>query len=171
MAQSFKPDKISVGLPWGIGTLEWTVDETEQRAAWSLYVELVTRIAVQPLPNDQGLVREALTSLYKLFETTRETLKEAGPQVGAAENSVGGMAIAVLNKGLRPFLSRWHPLLQSWEESRGAGVSPQEHEKTWAQEAVVRQELETLRGELSQYCEALAIAAGVSKTMLGDDEW
>jgi hypothetical protein len=59
--------KVSVSLPFGIGSAEWEADPTERRAAWSLYVELVTRIAVQPLEIDEGLLREALTSLYSLF--------------------------------------------------------------------------------------------------------
>jgi hypothetical protein len=57
-------------------------------------------------------MREAMNSLYSLFGSTREILRKAGPTVGASHDSVGGIAIAVLNKGLRPFLSKWHPLLQ-----------------------------------------------------------
>ncbi len=52
----------------------------------------MTRIAVQPLEVDQGLVREAMNSLYSLFGTTREVLKAAGPDVGASRDSVGGIA-------------------------------------------------------------------------------
>ena len=44
--------KVSVSLPFGIGSPEWEADPTERRAAWSLYVELVTRVAVQPLDAD-----------------------------------------------------------------------------------------------------------------------
>ena len=40
------------------------------------------------------LYNEALNSLYSLFGTTREILKEAGSDVGASQNSVGGIAIA-----------------------------------------------------------------------------
>jgi hypothetical protein len=36
--------KVSVSLPFGIGSAEWESDDTGLRAAWSLYVELVTRI-------------------------------------------------------------------------------------------------------------------------------
>ncbi|MEQ9670501.1 MAG: hypothetical protein RLO19_19390 [Coleofasciculus sp. G2-EDA-02] len=39
-----KLKKVSVNLPFGIGGAEWVADETERKAAWSLYVELVTRI-------------------------------------------------------------------------------------------------------------------------------
>jgi hypothetical protein len=55
-----KLKKVSVNLPFGIGGAEWEADETERKAAWSLYVELVTRIPVQSLEADQGLLREAL---------------------------------------------------------------------------------------------------------------
>ncbi|PHM06385.1 hypothetical protein CK516_33955 [Nostoc sp. 'Peltigera malacea cyanobiont' DB3992] len=58
-------------------------------------MELVTRIAVKPLEVDQGLVREAMNSLYSLFGTTHEVLKATGPDVGAFRDSVGRIAIAV----------------------------------------------------------------------------
>ncbi|NEO32772.1 MAG: hypothetical protein F6K36_20600 [Symploca sp. SIO3C6] len=41
-----KLKKVSVNLPFGIGGAEWEADPTERRAAWSLYIELVTRISV-----------------------------------------------------------------------------------------------------------------------------
>ncbi len=40
--------KVSINLPFGIGGSEWETDTTQRRAAWSLYVELVTRISVEP---------------------------------------------------------------------------------------------------------------------------
>jgi hypothetical protein len=67
-----KLKKVSVRLSFGIGSAELEADPTERRAAWSLYVELVTRIAVQPLETNQGLLLEALNSLYSLFDTTRD---------------------------------------------------------------------------------------------------
>ena len=156
-------ETVSVSLPFGIGSMSWKVDTTQKKAAWSLYVELVTRIAVQPLEVDQGLVREAMNSLYSLFGTTREVLKAAGPDVGASRESVGGIAIAVLNNGLRPFLAKWHPLLQAWEARRPVGVSPKEHEQSWSEEPKLRSELEVLRGGLEDYAKALATIAGVEE--------
>ncbi|MBD2564000.1 hypothetical protein H6G95_26020 [Nostoc linckia FACHB-391] len=38
-------ETVSVSLPFGIGSMAWKVDTTQKKAAWSLYVELVTRIA------------------------------------------------------------------------------------------------------------------------------
>ncbi len=124
-----KLKKVLVSLPFGLGSAEWEADSTQRRAAWALYVELVTRVAVQELANDAGLVREAMNSLYTIFGTTREILREAGPDVGASRESVGGLAIAVLNPGLRPFLTKWHPMLQVWEAQRLEKTSPKEHEQ------------------------------------------
>lgn len=158
-----KLKKVSVNLPFGMGGAEWEADITERKAAWSLYVELVTRIPVQSLEADQGLLREALNSLYSMFAVTRQILREAGPDVGISSESVGGIAIAVLNKGLRPFLSKWHPLLQAWEAHRPPTTSPKEHEKDWPKESQLREELLSLGEELEKYTTALAEIVGVDK--------
>jgi len=158
-----KLKKVSVSLPFGIGGAEWEADETERKAAWSLYVELVTRITVQSLEADQGLLREALNSLYSMFAITRQILRDAGPDVGISSQSVGGIAIAVLNKGLRPFLSKWHPLLQTWEAQKPDTTSPKKHEKNWSLEPQMYEELLILGKELQQYAEALAAIVGVAE--------
>jgi hypothetical protein len=158
-----KLKKVSVNLPFGIGGAEWVADETERKAAWSLYVELVTRITVQSLEADQGLLREALNSLHSMFAITRQILREAGPDVGISSASVGGIAIAVLNKGLRPFLSKWHPLLQTWEAQKPPTISPKDHEKNWSLEPQMRQELLLLGKGLEQYAEALSEIVGVEE--------
>lgn len=147
--------KVTVNVPFGIGSAEWESDLTERKTAWSLYVELVTRVAVQPSGIGQGSARESLNSLYQLFPTTREILKAAGPDVGASRTSVGGIAIAVLNNGLRPFLSKWHSCLKNWEAQLTAGMNSEEHERAWVQIADLYAELETLRLQLAQYSEAL----------------
>jgi hypothetical protein len=155
--------RVALSLPFGLGEMEWEPDTTERNAAWKLYVELVTRISVQQLDRRQGLMREALNSLYTIYPTTREVLRDAGPAVGATHDSVGGIAIAVLNIGLRPFMTKWHPALLEWEARRPPERSAAEHERQWEHEPAMRDELETLRGELATYAEALAIIAGVKQ--------
>src|SRR5687767_2998871 len=159
---SLKMKKVAFKLPFEIGSVEWEVDRTQSIAAWSLYIELVTRIAVQPLDSDQGLIREAMNSLYSLFGSTREILKTSGPDVGISKASVGGIAIAVLNNGLRPFLSTWHPALLTWEQTRSPSTSPKDHELNWKDGKRVRADLDSLRDDLSMYADALAEIAGVT---------
>jgi hypothetical protein len=156
-----KLTKVAVNLPFGIGSAEWRADPTERRAAWSLYIELATRIAVEPLAADEGLDREALSSLHSLFGITREVLRDAGPDVGASRESVGGIAVTVLNVGLRPFLAKWHPELLAWETRRKAGSTTRGHERAWPRHKEFRSELNGLRDQLERYATALASIAGV----------
>ncbi len=62
-------NKISVELTvplFGKIGGEWAPDEAERQAAWEMYVELATRITVQPLASGEGLIREAPTSYFDL---------------------------------------------------------------------------------------------------------
>ena len=160
-----KATKLEIGLPFDLGKITFVPDDAQKIAAWELYVELTTRISVQELKDDEGLVREALSSLYSLFNITRGILRKAGPGVAKnGSNSLGAVAIAVLNVGMRPFLSKWHPILQTYEAQRKDGVSPREHEDAWDQIGEIRQELKILRGELAVYALALEQIAGVELT-------
>lgn len=135
---------------------------TLEDIAWSLYVELVTRIATQPLASEQGLLREALNSLYALFIETRMTLHNAGAQLATAgEQPVGLIGINILNEGLRPFMTKWHPLLQEYEKERQENKSAYEHEKAWERAEEMRQELVGLQERLNEYAEALARIIGI----------
>ena len=156
-----KLTRVKIKIPW-VGEAEWNADPKERNAAWSLYIELVTRIAVQALPANEGSLREALTSLHSLFGSTRQILREAGPDVGASISSVGGIAIAVLNRGIRPFLSRWHPALSDWESRRDPGVSAGVHEQKWPEGDQLRSELAGLTVGLAAFADGLATIAGVS---------
>src|SRR5215217_3276074 len=106
-------ESYTVGLNLGLVYIEgtWTPTEKERRAAWEMYVELVTRLPVAKMGPDEGLLREALDSLYSLFGTTREILQRYGPNVarpsGPDNLSFGFIAVAVLNGSLRPLLARW----------------------------------------------------------------
>jgi hypothetical protein len=156
--------KLTVGLPFNLGQLEFEPDETQQKAAWELYVELTTRIAVQPLGPEEGLMREALSSLYNIFGATREILRRAGPSVAQGPHSFGPMAIEVLNKGLRPFLAKWHPLLLAHEQKRPIDVSARDHERSWEKFEEFRKELVKVQEQMMIYAEALSQIAGVASS-------
>lgn len=144
----------------------WIADRKQQTAAWEMYVELVTRIAVQKLGPEEGLIREALSSLYALFGETRRILRAYGPSVAqtlpGSETSFGQIAIQVLNGVLRPVLAKWHPLLRAHEALKPPDVSPREHERSWEQHIELRQELEQARIELAHYADLLASASGIT---------
>ena len=78
-------------------------------------------------------------------------------------NSSFLIAIAFLNKGLRPFLAEWHPRLQDWETKRLSEVSPKVHELNWSEVANFQAELTELRENLIIYAQALAAIAGAEE--------
>jgi len=147
-----KLGSVSLNLPFGLGGVTIDVTEAEARAAWALYVEYSTRIAGSELEKGLGSPREALTSLYSLFDTTRAVLREAGPEVAGDIDALGPLAIRALNKGIRPFLVRWHTALTA----SGDTLSDEER-------ARFERELNALRKNLDTYVEALGKVAGVRR--------
>jgi len=86
----------------------WQVNDKEQQAAWEIYVELVTRVPAVELRPDEGLLREALTSLYTIFHSTRKILRNYGPEVARSKDNDGVsfayLSVNLLNTVLRPVL-------------------------------------------------------------------
>lgn len=114
-------------------------------AAWAMYVQMLTRITTQPLPDEDGDEQTALDSVYSLFATTRDILTEYGRE--APEFSK--LAVLILNQKIRPFTAKWHvPSIE------GAFEDPEKCKE-------FRQDLEERRGILCGYMAALAALAGV----------
>jgi hypothetical protein len=158
--------KVSLKLPY-IGGIEgtWEPDESERKAAWELYVELVTRISVTELQPHEGVLREALSSLYTLFDTTRTILRTYGPGIaqpkGGNPLSFGSLAVTMLNVIIRPVLAQWHPMLLDYEHTKESTVSPLIHERQWDKGEELRHVLNEVREVLIAYANILAQVADV----------
>jgi hypothetical protein len=161
------PRKVGLKINLGVVELsgEWEPNDAERAAAWELYVELITRVSVVPLGPDEGLLREALSSLYSVFESTREVLRKYGPDIAEPKRSgqynFAYIAITILNVGIRPLLARWHPELKDWEDQRPRGVPATQHERAWPKATELRVAVEQARRTLTDYAAALATACGV----------
>lgn len=125
--------------------LELSFDDIDKKAAWEMYVELLTRITTQPLSLEDGDEDTALKSIYNLFTITREILKK----YGAGSITFAKIAIIILNQIIRPFTSKWHKL------SLNGAFS----DKNICIE--FRKELEELREKLMVYARLLSDIAGV----------
>jgi len=159
------PDSIQVTLDLKFlkiaGT--WKPTPDERNAAWELYVELVTRVGVISLHD--GLLRESLSSFYSLFSSTRDILRKYGPgvapQKAEGELNFGYLAVAMLNRTLRPLLSMWHPLLADWEARIPATESPLTHELSWNRQHELRYAIEATSRELRGFVDVLAQVCAV----------
>jgi hypothetical protein len=153
-----KEYKLSLGGFELAGTLEYNA--AAQETAWKIYIELVTRVSGNELASDTGILREALSSLYQAFGVLRETLKVAGSDLAKPPSTdqkftVATVLLKIMNEHLRPFLSKWHPLLQEYEKSCPAGKAQFTHEQEWSRKDDFRTELKALSQGLQQYILAL----------------
>ena len=157
--------KVDLKLPGATISGTWAFDAKEKQAAWEVYVELVTRIAVAGLDPQGGSLREALTSLYTLFATTRDVLRKYGPDVaipkGEDKISFGYLVLWMLNAVLRPVLTEWHTRLSHYESLRDPKVSPIEHEQAWDDAATLRKVIEDTRVMLTKYARVFEQVSGI----------
>ena len=157
--------KLDLKLP-GIGGIQgtWEPDESEVRAAWELYVELVTRTPLGEISSVEGSTRESLNSIYSLFHTTRAILRSSGPSVatpgGGRRLSFGYLAVSMLNLVLRPLLAKWHPRLQAWERT-----NPDASEWEWQYRGEFLEALDATREQLEQYADLFAEVAGIPELL------
>jgi len=136
------------GLKINVGFLEteWEPQVQDAQAAWEVYVELLTRIATQPLPSDDGVEITALESVYSLFGITRSVLRKYGKDCARFAK----IAVIILNQVVRPFTARWHNKLSV------EGVLDDEKQRN-----IFREELRGLQSQLRKYMGMLADIAGV----------
>lgn len=124
---------------------ELVFNAADEKAAWEMYVELLTRIATQPLEDNTGNEQAALESIYSLFSITRGILKDNGRSCIQFTK----IAIIVLNQVIRPFTTKWHIL-----SMQNAFDSP-------VQCQAFRSELKDLQNELQKYTSMLSGIAQV----------
>ena len=129
----------------------------ERAAAYELLIELSTRNTATNVGSDASL-RDALSSLYAMFDITRQILRKHGAEAskGSGGNlSLAVIAVRVLNDVFRPVLSKWHPLLKSYEDKRPAEVTSVEWENRWALGESCRSELGAMRASVIAYMDTL----------------
>lgn len=134
--------------------MEWNPSDEDRHAAWDMYVELLTRIATQPLADEEGDEASALKSLHAIFPLTREIIRS---NFGCVEFTK--IAVVVLNQVLRPFTARWHRLsLQNGFENLASCTQ-------------FRAELCELQQDILKYTKMLGDMAGIEEdlTRLEDD--
>lgn len=122
-----------------------TYTNYDSEAAWQMYVELLTRITTQKLEMDSGVEETALESIRKMFDITRDILK----QYGHKAKSFTKISVIILNQKIRPFTAKWHKL-----KIENAFADDKKCKE-------FRQELELLRIILVKYTRILAEMAKV----------
>src|SRR5262245_38411528 len=84
---------------------DWKLVDDDKVAAAKLHVQIVSRITTQPLGYLEGDEKTALTSVFRLFDETRQICYQHPKGKHFAV-----LAWHVLNTGVRPFTAKWHPV-------------------------------------------------------------
>lgn len=133
--------------------MDWEPQEADREAAWELYVEMLTRIVTQRLPEGYGDEKTALESVYALFPITREILRRKGREC----QQFTKIAVVVLNQVVRPFTAKWH------KESLSQTFEDETIGKRF------REDLAALQQDLRAYSKALADIAQVEDLTTMED--
>jgi hypothetical protein len=144
----------SLKLNVGFAQMEFVSNDATRRAAWELYVELLTRVSTQSLPDEQGAESSALNSVYQFFPMTREILRKSGPDCVR----LAYIAIPFLNQVLRPFTTKWHTQLIAGRISESSAKTE------------FRQDLIFVRQLILGYADLMGELAGVEADRINADE-
>lgn len=140
-------DMTSLKITTPFLEMEWKPQDEDKTAAWEMYIELLTRITIQPLADKYGDEKTALESIYSLFPTTRSIIKINGRHCIEFTK----IAIIILNQKIRPFTAKWHKL------SIEGALNDKEQCKQF------RKELKDLQKVLLIYTQMLGDMAGIEK--------
>jgi hypothetical protein len=121
------------------------VTDADRRVAWEIYIELSSRVATQPLDDEEGIEATALGSIAGIFDTGRKIMRESGRNAGASS----ALLLALLNQRLRRFTAPWHKYKEEGRLSDPAMAGR------------LRVELGELQLELRAVTDLFALMAGI----------
>ncbi len=141
----------------GLGTVTIPLGNPQRASARKIFLEMTTRTVLQPLEEEDGTIRAAIKSLYEFFNAVREELKSmpaTPPNASDGTETLESIAQNMLNSVVRPYLSRWHPRLDAWEQ---AGFA--EHE--WPLKYACLEDLAKMRKAAAVYALLLGETANI----------
>ena len=107
--------------------------DDDRQAAWSLYVDMATRVSVRGRLDAQGqdtfgeVLADGVASLKRFFDRTRELIRgyPVGRASAASDGHLGAFALRMLETVHGPFLDKWHTdVLHWWNEDSDRSRSP-----------------------------------------------
>lgn len=128
------------GAKIGLNGVEVSIKPNYQtiQIAYKLWVELSTRKLGLQINPENDVIEEIYNSWYEFFKITRELIKEIPAQNALNRDTKQLITIAtdVLNRGVRPHLTKWQARFRAWCEmqkisSKNGGLSPQELQKNF----------------------------------------
>ena len=131
--------------------------------AHRIYTELITRKAALPIDYENEVIKEIYDSWYFLFQTTRNEIKSLSGKTledGNKSEKLIEMSTDILNKGLRPHLTKYQAKFRKWydeelEKDENKGKCPQEIQKNFSEYNELVKSMKEVNQLLIEYSEQL----------------
>lgn len=159
--QEFDINEIELGI--GAGRIKISPNHEDLQIAYRLWVELKTRKLGLAFDEQHDVIIEVYNSWHEFFKITRELIKTVPVAKIRGQKSTQvlvGISIDVLNKAVRPHLTKWQARFRHWYEielskSANTDVPPQELQKRYPEYLALVSELKTTNARLVTYAAML----------------
>jgi hypothetical protein len=129
----------SFGVNLGIFKLSGDLSDEDRQAAWELYTEISTRVAVCGKHTGKDsfegeIYIESLNSLFNFFQEARKIMRSfpVGRLEKVNKNHLGIVINNTMLKVLRPFLEKWQANFRHWwENESNPNLAPFERQKQY----------------------------------------
>src|SRR5258708_19966902 len=160
--QDFEINEIEIGV--GCGKMKIRRNHDDLQIAYRLWVELKTRKLGLLFEEDYDVISEVYGSWYEFFRITRDLIKSvpvAKIRTHESTQALVGISIDVLNKCIRPHLTKWQARYRHWLEVElrregGQDIPPQELQKRFPEYHQLVSELKYTNSQLVAYARILA---------------
>ena len=152
--------KLDIALG-NIGKIELRPNTEDLQIAHRIWTELVTRKAAIPVDPEHDVIVDIYDSWYVLFKRIRELVADLPAELVRKEDStreISRIAIATLNDGLRPHLTKWQAKFRNWYESSIDELktrTPQELQKEFPEYAELVDDMLSINAQLVAYAAEL----------------
>ena len=148
-------DELSLGIGNSSITLHYSNKDKE--IAYKLWVELCTRKIGLPFDEENDVVAEVYSSWYDFFKIARELMKEIPVQKLSHDAKLIYITEEVLNKELRPHLTKWQAKYQKWYnvQPKDDDRTPQEIQREYNEYNELVKDLIETNGHMIAYIDIL----------------
>lgn len=133
------------------------------RIAYQAWIEITTRKVGLPFDEEHDVIAEVYDSWFELFGVLRD-LSKSVPAHRLREcpdtQKLVGLLVDVLNRGLRPHLTRWQAKFRRWyeaakEKEEKRDRTPQEIQRGYPEHRELVQDLKAVNAEFVKFAGAL----------------
>lgn len=145
-------DEIKLGIGQSSVTVKY--NRKDREIAYKLWVELNTRNIGLEFDEECDVITEIYDSWYKCFGITRELLKEIPANRINSSLELIELIVDILNKGLRPHLTRFQADFRRWyllEKAKQPNIPPQELQRMYQDYEELVKDLKSANQHMIEY--------------------